>query len=458
MSSQPMPKSTDMNFSDRLSAWAAQPDLGLEANARREARIAMVDTLACMVLGTHERQSKSAMEAMLFGLEQGSVQPVGGGAKLSLTGAALVNGTRAAALDFDDYELSGNSHASASILGALFALAQKVPLTIDQLCDAWVVGHETSVWIGRALGFGHYQTGWHSTLTLGPIATAAAVARALQLTPVQMSNAMALSVSSSSGLVSQFGYDAKALHPGIAAEAGLRAALLGQANARANRDLWDRDFGFARIYGTPESIGFHEMMKTMELGKAVALYPVVRKLWASCGYTTRAIYGAINLHGRIPSTDDIASIRIRMPEPYYRIVGFGIPTTDNEARFSIRYCVATGLLSGSVTPDDFLPEGFERPEPARLIRLTELDLYALSKGHNGDIGPSAPEKVTVTLHNGAVVEEDCLHVPGGASMPMTEVQLMQKVRDCGWSVDQAKYLLTADGSTFIQTWPLAGQT
>lgn len=88
-------------------------DLGVDEYIREQARFTLVDTLSCMVLGATERQAIAASDAMLFGLKEGSVPPIGGGEKLSITGAALVNGARAAALDFDDYELSGSSHASA---------------------------------------------------------------------------------------------------------------------------------------------------------------------------------------------------------------------------------------------------------------------------------------------------------------------------------------------------------
>ncbi|MEY8799400.1 MmgE/PrpD family protein [Leisingera sp. XS_AS12] len=436
-----------LNFSERLSAWATQPDLGVDEYIREQARFTLVDTLSCMVLGATERQAIAASDAMLFGLKEGSVPPIGGGEKLSITGAALVNGARAAALDFDDYELSGSSHASAPVLSALLSLAHKVPMTIDQISDAWIVGYETIIWMGKALGYGHYDIGWHSTSTLGPIGTAAAVSKALGLTARQMSNAMALAASSSSGLLTQIGYDAKALHTGLAAEAGLRAALLGRADATGNCNLWDSEFGFTKVYGTPESIGFREMMKTMQLGQAVRQYPVIRKLWPSCAYTQRPIHGAIELSRQIQRPSDIASVTIRMPSPFHRVAGFGVPRNDAEARFSVRYCIAVGLLEGRVTPADFGPEGFNDPRRRELAASIELDLYDLPKGDTGDIGPTTPERITIGLKSGRVISQEMTFVPGGSSMPMTEADLMQKVVACGCSVELAQAYLSADGTT-----------
>lgn len=454
----PQEKPNVLNFSERLAEWATQADLGVDATVREQARFTLIDTLSCMVLGATERQAVAASDAMLFGLKQGSVLPVGGGDMLSITGAALANGARAAALDFDDYEMSGSSHASAPVLSALFSLAHKVPMTIDEISDAWIVGYETIIWMGKALGYGHYDIGWHSTSTLGPVGTAAAVSKALGLSSRQMSNAMALAASSSSGLLTQIGYDAKALHTGLAAESGLHAALLGRADATGNCNLWDSEFGFTKVYGTPESIGFREMMKTMELGKAVNQFPVVRKLWPSCAYTQRAIHGAIQLSAQIPNIRDVASIKIRMPAPFHRVAGFGVPNNDAEARFSVRYCIATALLEGQVTPEDFGPQGFNHPRRRALTEFIELDLYDLTKGDSGDIGPTTPEKITITLKTGDTIDHEMKFVPGGACMPMTQDELMQKVHACGCSVELAQAYLVATGDTPLLDTGLLAQS
>ena len=64
----------------------------------------------------------------------------------------MLNAMRAHAIDFDDYEFPGSSHPSAAICGALCSLAQALPLSINQVCDAWIVGYEAITWMGKALG------------------------------------------------------------------------------------------------------------------------------------------------------------------------------------------------------------------------------------------------------------------------------------------------------------------
>lgn len=437
------------SFSDRFAEWAAKPDLQFSEHYYFEARLSFLDTLACMVVGAEEHQSRAATEALLYSQETGSIEPIGGGAKLSLMSVAFINGVRAHAIDFDDYEQPCGSHVSAPICSALVALSHVQSMTLDQICDAWIVGYEAVIWAASALGYHHYEKGWHSTSTLGPIGTAAAISRALGLTANQMSNAMAVAASSSSGLKVQFGTDTKSMHVGFAAVGGLRAALLAQSGISANTALWHGKYGFGSMYDGDRDKGFNVMLTEMQLGQALQMYPVCRKLWPSCGYTHRTIAAAENLHRRIRGAEQIKSINVRMPEPFHRVAGFLKPANDAEARFSTGYCVVTGLLSGHVTPDDFRQDLYTDPVRRGMIDRIEWDAYNLSQGDSAEIGPSTPETVKVILANGVVHEETVEYLPGGAEKPVTQAQLLRKLSDCGCSVELAGDFLRAEGETTL---------
>ena len=438
-----------VSFSDRFASWASEPHLQLTDHNYAEARISLLDTLACMVTGAQEQQSHVAMDALQFGQEAGPIEAVGGGAGLSLMSAAMMNGVRAHAIDFDDHEQPGGSHVSAPIYSALFALARVQPMTIDQICNAWVVGYEAVIWLATALGYHHYDKGWHSTSTLGPIGTAAAISRALGSSANQISSAMAIAASSSAGLKAQFGTDTKALHVGFAAESGLRAALLARAGASTNTALWHGKYGFGSLFDADSARGFDRALKEMKPGQALKVHPVCRKLWPSCGYTHRAIAAVEKLHQRVGDVHKVLSIHVRMPEPFHRVAGFSKPTTEAEARFSTGYCVVTGLLSGHVSPDDFRQDLYSDPVRRGLIEQIEWDLYNLPQGDAAEIGPSTPETVKVILANGTVHEETVEYLPGGAENPITQAQLLRKLSDCGCSVELAGDFLRAEGETTL---------
>jgi 2-methylcitrate dehydratase PrpD len=225
----------------------------------------------------------------------------------------------------------------------------------------------------------------------------------------------------------------------------------------ANCHLWDAEQGFADLYGTEESIGFQDMMKTMTLGKAANLFPVARKLWPSCSYTHRAIWGAEQLHQDLCSDDKITGIRVRLPEPFHRVARFTVPQNDAEARFSVSYCTAVGLTTGHVTPDDFRTHRYLDPTRQRLTGMVELDLYDLTPGDPDDFGPSTAERITVTLKSGRALGIETTHVPGGVALPMTKQQLFRKVAECGCSVELAEAFLTADGNALLYETGLLDQ-
>ena len=138
-------------FSDIFAKWACQPNLNLDDKDGAEARLALLDTVACMIIGASEHQSIAAMSAMERGQAFGNFKPVGGGVGLSLFAASFVNGVRAHAIDYDDFEFSGSTHPSAAIFGALCSLAQLKSLTINQICNAWIIGYEALIWLGSGI-------------------------------------------------------------------------------------------------------------------------------------------------------------------------------------------------------------------------------------------------------------------------------------------------------------------
>ena len=436
-------------FQQRLTNWACQPSLYQPPTAASMARISLIDTVACMHSGAGERQSVVMSQALEASGDEGRVQPIGGGRARSLYGAAMLNGTRSHAIDFDDYEIPGSTHVSAPIFSALLALAQLHDVSIRQISDAWVVGFETIVRIGTALGYGHYDKGWHATATLGPIGVAAACSRLLGLEPAQMAHAMTLATSSSAGMKSQFGFDAKALHVGMTAEAGLRAGMLAHVGATGNIDIWDAPQGLMEMYGTPSSMGFDAMAETMREGEATQAFPVARKFWPSCSYTHRVIPCAVAMAGKIDDVAAIKRIRLRMPKPFHRVSGFGAPTTSNQARFSAVYCAVVGLLNGQVLPEDFTIQKFSDPVRQHLCGLVELDLYDLPAVPPDQLLAMTPERVSVELAGGAWLEHEIRHVPGSADRPMTADDVLDKLAACGGSREGGGAFLAASDLTAL---------
>lgn len=285
------------DLSTEIADWASSFHGDMPDKIETEARRSLVDTVACMFSGVQTDVSLMAEKTLEIESGGGTVPIVGGGAS-SLGGAAFVNGVRAHAIDFDDYEFAGSTHPSAPILGALLAVGLRHDSSLKDILRAWTVGYEVIVRFGEALGFGHYLSGWHSTSTLGPIAAAAACAHALKLPGERIATAMRMASSSSAGLQRQFGTDMKAAHVGLAARAGVHVALYSMVGANASDgDLWEGPMGFLLNYGTQKSPGGKHVLERGVIGEGVVDHPVARKSWPSCSYTQRSIVSGISAYG-----------------------------------------------------------------------------------------------------------------------------------------------------------------
>nr|WP_254807200.1 MmgE/PrpD family protein [Streptomyces rapamycinicus] len=137
-------------------------------------------------------------------------------------------------LDFDDVHLPSTSHISVVCASAT--------LTVGGGDREFLAAAGVMARLGTALGWGHYQRGWHATCTAGAPAAAVAAALGLGLGAEGVLRAMALAVPAAGGLQRAFGTEAKPLQVGFATDAGVRAARLAAAGASADPAALDHWF------------------------------------------------------------------------------------------------------------------------------------------------------------------------------------------------------------------------
>src|SRR6516165_12578520 len=100
--------------------------------------------------------------------------------------------------------------------------------------DAYLAGAGVMARLGTALGWRHYEAGWHATCTAGAPAAAVTAAVARGLDAERTAVAIALAIPAAGGVQRAFGTAAKALQVGFAADAGVRAVALAQDGASAD--------------------------------------------------------------------------------------------------------------------------------------------------------------------------------------------------------------------------------
>ncbi|MEM9669997.1 MAG: MmgE/PrpD family protein [Pseudomonadota bacterium] len=400
-------------------------------------RRAIIDVVACMLPGSRE-PVVDKVYGVVSSWGAGPARVVGKPESLSAPMAALVNGTSAHAQDFDDNFDPAKAHATAVLIPALLAIADQEDISTDALIDAYIVGLQIMGRVGQAVNPFHRSRGWHATATLGAVGAAAGCARLLGLDTEQTAHAISLSTSRAAGFMSQFGTDTKPIHAGFAASGGVEAALFARAGITAGAEALHGANGLRALMVGPD---VEDLAASME-GKAehgqtvtfrdedvgdplhVSHHSLKIKRFPNCGSVHRALDGLLELreaHGFTAETVDY--VLVRAPAAHLRNLMYTHPETTAEAKFSLEYNLAVGLLQGEVSLGDFEPDAIARPDTLAL-------LSKIRKDYVEKLESEFPTEVHVTLKNRTTVST-ALEMPvGSKARPLTDEQLWQKFDGC----------------------------
>ncbi|CAO3430138.1 MmgE/PrpD family protein [Azospirillum endophyticum] len=312
------------------------------AEAVAASRIGLIDFLACAIAGAGD----PALAILLATLPPapGDAVLIRREGRTDAFTAALANGHAGHALDFDDVHASVRGHPSTVILPALLAAVPDSDADAKDFLAAYIVGVETMARLGLGLGSRHYEIGFHATATLGTIGAAAAAARLRRLDAGRIAVALGLAATQSAGLRLQFGSDAKPLHAGLAARAGLTAALLAERGFGGAANFLDGPVGFFSCFAAgaerPERVldGWGEPWQIVSPG-------LILKEFAFCTAAhcaAEAILGLIADHDIDPRR--IERVTATFPPGGDAALVVRAPDDGIAGRFSVEYVIATALL------------------------------------------------------------------------------------------------------------------
>lgn len=424
--------------------------------ARSRARDAIVDVVGCMLAGSREALAQPLLRTLgtfTQRLPQAPAALVGTRLHAGEGDAALFNGAIAHALDYDDTNHPAYAHPSAVIVPALLALASRCGATGEQLIDAYIRGFEVFGKLGRALNTQHYKRGWHATGTFGALASAAACGRMLGLDRGRMVMALGIAASSASGLRANFGSMVKPLHAGLAARAGLQAAIWAQAGFDAGPAVMDHAYGYLHVFNA--GIG-HDHAPLVSMGQDLEIlteHGLALKPYPACGATHPGIEAALRLHAELRG-EPIASVRAGVCEMAFAPLIHVMPHTPLEGKFSLHYCLATALLEGRLDLGSFTPEKIAQPRLRALIARTTMEV-------DEDIRDDAEfaTRVSVTTEAGRRLEHFVPLAMGKPARWFSVERIQDKFRDCaaptlgGAACDRAFEALRAlDSPTPITHW------
>ncbi|MBE3555856.1 MAG: MmgE/PrpD family protein [Firmicutes bacterium] len=408
--------------------FAALPDPVIEAVRR-----AVLDTVGCLMAGRKEPVTQILEEKALLqgGREEATL--LGTHVRLPAEVAALVNGASAHALDFDDVNNAVQGHPSVAIFPAALAACEWTDRDGKALICGYAAGFEVMAKLGEAIGYGHYEKGWHPTVTLGALGAAAAAGNVLQLTPQQMAVALSLAVSQAAGTRQNFGTMTKPFHAGNAARIGVLSARLAKAGFTADTHILEAPFGFFALY-SGEPVAKEQVSTALaSIGKKWALLEpgVDVKKYPCCYWTHRAADAALALRKEEGvRSEEIEQIEVATPPGGLTALIYPQPTTGLEGKFSMEYVVSAAFYDGALTFATFTDEAVQRPALRALeTKVKKEEQPALADGTATTLN-SGHVVVRVHLTDGCTAERSVIHPSGSAKQPLSWEQLVEKFRDC----------------------------
>jgi 2-methylcitrate dehydratase PrpD len=265
--------------------------------------------------------------------------------------AAIVNGALFEVLDFNDTYIPCFMHAVSGVLPAVLAAAERGNHAGKDVLTALVLGIEAELAIASILMPRAYYRGFIPGGITGAIGGAAACGLLAGLDDTQMRDAIGLAMNLGCGTYQSAGFSTLPAVMGLTARAGLIAADLAGRGLDAARLAFEGDKAMFSAYSDEPREKFEAVLGS--LGET----------WRIHGNTYKTVPTETITHGPIECVLEvlrrangrtIARMRFGVEAIVVKIANeraerFGIPSTDLEAKFDLRFCAAATWVRGRFT-------------------------------------------------------------------------------------------------------------
>jgi 2-methylcitrate dehydratase PrpD len=410
-----------------FATWAA----GLESEAIPEAARAVAANALLDVAGLciAARDTDYIRAALAAWDAEGPCTALGHARGLDAAGAALINGTAAHGEDFDDSFEGTPVHASAVVLPAVLAAAERYERSGADVLRGYLVGSELMCRLALVAPTAIHRAGFHPTAVIGALGAAAGVGATLRLSAPQLTSALGIAGSMASGIIEYLaeGTWTKRLHAGWSAQAGLRAALLGREGFLGPRTVLEGEHGFFRAFGT-ESIVPDFRFVTEGLGEDWQMAKIAFKPYA-CGTMLHPFIDcAIRLARGGVASADMREVVCRVGEGTVHRLWEPLaekrkPTTSYSAKFRGPFAVALGLVEQAAGLEQFTEAKVRDPGLLALAAKVRYEVdpdNEYPRNYTGD--------VRVVLADGSVRAAHQPHLRGGVREPLGRAEIAAKFR------------------------------
>jgi 2-methylcitrate dehydratase PrpD len=410
----------------------------LPAAVERVASDLVLDVVGLCVAARNTDYVRAAVAATTAA---GRTTAIGHARPFDCVDSALINGTAAHGEDFDDTFEGGPVHAGAVVVPAVLAVAEEFGCDGPAVLKGIAVGVETTCRLSLVAPKLVHKAGFHPTSVFGTMGAAAAVGATLGLDARQIVHALGIAGSMAGGIIEYLtdGAWTKRLHPGWAAQAGIRAALLARNGFVGPRTVFEGTHGLFNGFAHTTTGDYAKL--TDDFGTRWVTETIAFKPFA-CGTMTHPyIDCAIRLARRGIAAKAIREIVCEVAEGtvhrlWEPLASKQAPPNAYAAKFSTPFCIAAGFILGDAGLAAFTEATAADPR-----------LRALAAKVRFVVDPANPYPdnftghIRATLPDGSVVAERQPHLRGGAREPLSRAAIEQKffanAAFGGWPRDKA---------------------
>jgi len=290
-----------------------------------------------------------------------------------------------------------------------------------------------------------HKAGFHPTAVLGAMGAAASVATALRASKNQFVNALGIAGSMAAGIIEYLAEGAwtKRMHPGWAAQSGIRAADLARAGFVGPRAVFEGAHGLYHGFARTTEGDWDKLVGGF--GERWVANSLAFKLYA-CGTMTQPYVDcARRLAEKGVRAEEVVEVVCEAAEG--TVHRLWEPLADKQrppnayfAKFSQPYCIAAGFVLGHAGLEAFTEE-----------RVRDERLRSLAAKVRYEIDPDNPYPdqftghVRARLKDGRTLEERQGHLRGGRNEPLSRADIEEKFRrNCahgGWPGERTESLL-----------------
>ena len=319
-----------------------------------------MDTVGISIRAMHDAESTPALlsASHAMGYIGGQSRIMGSSTTYTPPAAAMINGTLAHSLDFDDTHAAGSLHTSAPIIPAVFAAAEMTGANGRDVITAIAAGFEVQIRLSLALNpTEHYKRGYHPSATCGTFGAAAGAGLIFKLNSENMESAFGIAECQTSGSMRFLADGAwtKRFQVGYAGHNGLIAACLAREGFKGPIGSVEGKDGFLKSYAPSPDLS----RAAQDLGEVWETMNIAVKPYPSCRYSHAAMGALAEVRSKHQVTaEEVKSVEVGLPHTGWRIIG----ETDDvkrrpvgavDGQFSMPFCGAVVLRQGTMGWDDY---------------------------------------------------------------------------------------------------------